>query len=237
MSTVVFSGSVEKMINGIEAWQRDSDATIAAAIAKMETDETLQVSCHSCDDSACCRNKIHVRLADAFPIVRHLLAKGLASHELREQLRTTGDEMEKSGTGEWLERYVPCVFLEDGRCSIYEYRPLPCRTYFVVSDPKLCQPPPGKDVQYVNVEKMIASWEKVSQQVHAMFFSKETLRGAQSLETRKRIFLATFPRAVLILLEALESDDYRQFVRTQEWPSDTTIQDGWREGKHFVGLP
>ena len=29
---------------------------------------------------------------------------------------------------------VPCVFLEEGKCSIYEHRPMVCRTYFNVSD-------------------------------------------------------------------------------------------------------
>jgi Fe-S-cluster containining protein len=31
-----------------------------------------------------------------------------------------------------------CVFLKDNACSVYEYRPINCRKYYVVTDPKLC---------------------------------------------------------------------------------------------------
>lgn len=40
-----------------------------------------------------------------------------------------------------------CPFLKDNECSIYEDRPLACRAYHVVSDPKLCdihENPDGK---------------------------------------------------------------------------------------------
>lgn len=50
-----------------------------------------------------------------------------------------------------VEQYmnVPCTFLKDGECSIYEHRPLPCRTHFNVSSfPQLCDTVkhPGQDV-------------------------------------------------------------------------------------------
>lgn len=34
---------------------------------------------------------------------------------------------------------IPCPFLDDGRCSIYEVRPFNCREHYVLSDPLLCQ--------------------------------------------------------------------------------------------------
>ena len=34
---------------------------------------------------------------------------------------------------------LPCIFLEDGACSIYEHRPAACREYLVTSPPELCQ--------------------------------------------------------------------------------------------------
>jgi Fe-S-cluster containining protein len=34
---------------------------------------------------------------------------------------------------------IPCPFLEDGRCSIYEVRPFNCREHYVLSEPLLCQ--------------------------------------------------------------------------------------------------
>ncbi len=48
----------------------------------------------------------------------------------------------------------PCTFLRDGECSIYENRPLACRTLLNAdSDPLLCEltpPGPGPEVPYLN---------------------------------------------------------------------------------------
>ena len=34
---------------------------------------------------------------------------------------------------------LPCIFLENEACSIYEHRPAACREYLVTSPPELCQ--------------------------------------------------------------------------------------------------
>jgi Fe-S-cluster containining protein len=34
---------------------------------------------------------------------------------------------------------IPCPFLDDGRCSIYEVRPFNCREHYVLSEPLLCR--------------------------------------------------------------------------------------------------
>jgi hypothetical protein len=47
----------------------------------------------------------------------------------------------------------PCPFLDDGECSIYENRPLPCRTQINVdTDALMCEltPPESKPVPYLN---------------------------------------------------------------------------------------
>jgi Fe-S-cluster containining protein len=35
---------------------------------------------------------------------------------------------------------IPCPFLSEGVCRIYEQRPLACREYFVTSPPEWCRP-------------------------------------------------------------------------------------------------
>ena len=38
-----------------------------------------------------------------------------------------------------------CPFLDDnGRCSIYEHRPIACSSYVVVTEPFMCADPDGK---------------------------------------------------------------------------------------------
>ncbi|KVR21687.1 hypothetical protein WK13_34685 [Burkholderia ubonensis] len=47
----------------------------------------------------------------------------------------------------------PCTFLKDGRCSIYEHRPLACRMHYSLADtPDLCKlnPPETNPVPMVN---------------------------------------------------------------------------------------
>ncbi|MDO5893637.1 YkgJ family cysteine cluster protein, partial [Enterobacter hormaechei] len=40
-----------------------------------------------------------------------------------------------------LKTNTDCPFLIDGICSIYEYRPFNCRTFFTVDNPKYCETP------------------------------------------------------------------------------------------------
>jgi Fe-S-cluster containining protein len=40
----------------------------------------------------------------------------------------------------WIQTQTPCPFLEQGSCSIYEHRPLACRSHFSVKKPEYCHP-------------------------------------------------------------------------------------------------
>lgn len=57
----------------------------------------------------------------------------------------TGKELVNIKTINHLEdkisKYVdkPCCFLMENKCSIYEYRPLKCRSFFTLDHPKYCQ--------------------------------------------------------------------------------------------------
>lgn len=42
--------------------------------------------------------------------------------------------------GSFFSKNIPCAFLKDNQCSIYERRPAACRYHFSVSDPKNCSP-------------------------------------------------------------------------------------------------
>jgi Fe-S-cluster containining protein len=61
---------------------------------------------------------------------------------------------------------VPCPFLEDSLCSIYEQRPIACREYLATSDPTNCSSPTAEGVRLVGLPlkpswtlKMIAAGE------------------------------------------------------------------------------
>ena len=81
----------------------------------------------------------------------------LLQDKLRSMIR--GGLMDKKAVMEKLEYQAPldykeynkisreesaCVFLKDGACSVYDERPMACRNFLVVSDPKGCIPVNGE---------------------------------------------------------------------------------------------
>jgi len=52
---------------------------------------------------------------------------------------------------EYFKVGVPCPFLEDESCSIYEHRPTRCREYVVTSDPKHCADPSPDTIHRIPV--------------------------------------------------------------------------------------
>jgi len=51
---------------------------------------------------------------------------------------------------------IPCPFLEDEACSIYEDRPIVCREYLVTSDPVHCARPTKETVRCVEVPGLVS---------------------------------------------------------------------------------
>lgn len=75
----------------------------------------------------------------------------------KEPLPVSGREDRDTLVGKY--RNVPCSFLDNGKCSIYAYRPVVCRTYFNISDhPELCDLTnnPGASVPALNLDKFWA---------------------------------------------------------------------------------
>jgi Fe-S-cluster containining protein len=52
---------------------------------------------------------------------------------------------------DYFRQRVPCPFLEDSMCSIYEHRPIACREYLAVSDPENCANPSAQGVKLVDL--------------------------------------------------------------------------------------
>jgi Fe-S-cluster containining protein len=46
---------------------------------------------------------------------------------------------------------LPCIFLENDACSIYEHRPAACREYLVTSPAELCQDTEKNPVQVIHI--------------------------------------------------------------------------------------
>ena len=201
----------------------ESDALMERPLREGRADLGAKPSCHACTEPACCTQALYVTFAEVLPLVRFI--RGIDrfdTPELRARLRELGYRMESGNTADWLEEREACAFLLDGKCSVYEYRPVRCRTYWVFSSANLCKPPSGNTVKFANYTSATTMAIDAARQAHRHMGLKET---------RKRILLGSLPRVVLVALEATDPDvDTQKFVRATAWPADTSISE-WVDGK------
>jgi Fe-S-cluster containining protein len=142
----------------------ENSASDAAAAGK-------PVSCRA-GCGACCRQMVPLSLFEAqalthwlqtFPKDRIETLRARFDHSLSE-LRKAGvldgildgsrlqDEGSRKQLGiDYFHAGVPCPFLENENCSIYENRPLICREYLVTSPPAFCTEPTVNDVAQVEL--------------------------------------------------------------------------------------
>lgn len=113
-------------------WKEVSDLTEVRAVA---LNEKIPFRCRLC--GGCCRyvkDSVMLEPIDVYRLTRHLREQG-------EPVSGIEDVLENYAHASWLEDRFPvfllntvgamdvCVFLKEGRCSIYEARPHVCRVY------------------------------------------------------------------------------------------------------------
>lgn len=93
-----------------------------------------------------------------------LLGRLVQLSETRTQL--SDEDMEPVNQAYYAQR-LPCIFLEDESCSIYDFRPAACREYLVTSPAEFCQDMTDPAVKPVSVPFRIATvlslmWAKLT---------------------------------------------------------------------------
>lgn len=123
-----------------------------------------QISCRA-GCGICCRQRVPVtefeahrlrRLVESFPEPRRseILARFRAAED---RIRAAGESVQLDGAtfsieemtkraANYFRLMIPCPFLENESCSIYDERPLKCREYLVVSPAEYCGEPEGNQV-------------------------------------------------------------------------------------------
>lgn len=111
----------------------DTTGQALAAFASMcdgwlSGDASQAVACQS-GCSHCCHQPVSVTPVEAFTIVDHLRKTRTPEQlgELTQRLSARREQTQGLSRTEQYSPEFPCVFLEDGKCSIYEVRPLVCR--------------------------------------------------------------------------------------------------------------
>jgi Fe-S-cluster containining protein len=134
---------------------RDVERNVAVVLDAYSAEGIAPTCLKGCD--ACCHQLVMTTVAEAEAAAAHLQGLGDEDREqilarldswlagtasLRDRLQAGADgdldDLVEGLAAEYWSRRVPCPFLVDQKCAIYEARPLACRHHFSVSDPDLC---------------------------------------------------------------------------------------------------
>lgn len=120
---------------------REWDPRIQAQARTMGA--TCRPGCHHC-----CNLPASMALSEAVAIADHLMASSDWPERRRElekacrgqvNLMAGLDLFNKANREAFFMRQVPCIFLSDGKCSVYPVRPLVCRLHYAVTPPENCK--------------------------------------------------------------------------------------------------
>jgi Fe-S-cluster containining protein len=87
-------------------------------------------------------------ILERFKQARERLAETGAHEKLADTDCFPYESLREFGT-EYFDLGIPCPFLENESCSIYEERPVICREFLVTSDPKHCAKPSAETIDTV----------------------------------------------------------------------------------------
>ena len=111
-----------------------------AATAQAQAVPGASVSCTS-GCAACCHYRVHATPIEAHLIVEVVRARGGegAVQKLAARARTALEGTGHPADAGYSQARVACPLLEDSRCSVYDARPVLCRSHWVKSDPSACE--------------------------------------------------------------------------------------------------
>lgn len=165
--------------------------------------DTPPISCDTCTQSDCCNQVVASTLGEALVIAKRLRDEGRDTKALRARLRDQAVGQKSMSRDEWFQTRTPCVFLEKGRCSIYDNRPAGCRAWLVVTPSEWCS------ADYTKQEKVGA----LSLQDTAAGATLQIAQGlAKSLGLKNPAPSGDLPEIVLLALRSFDKRDPVKFL-------------------------
>ena len=176
----------------------------------------------------CCHMLIGSTVIEALQIVLHFSTDPARLNTLRAKLpeiKRQADlvqDPEMSST-HWFSSAIPCIFLDksDGSCTIYDVRPVACRTMLVASEPEFCYP--RKDKVHKIARFDVSRFDK---------WSYDTLEKTSRELGLRHNFVAPFPIALLWAI-ILMRDGPEGF---QARIAGTPHADPGSNARHWAGL-
>lgn len=111
----------------------------AEQIQKFIKKESINVACHQGCDTCCKTMRVEILPPEAFLIAKKIkddFSKKKID-KLIEKLSISNEKLIGKTLLECIDEHVECVFLENGECSIYNFRPYQCRA-FLAKDSTYC---------------------------------------------------------------------------------------------------
>ncbi|MGE5567415.1 MAG: YkgJ family cysteine cluster protein [Rhodospirillales bacterium] len=144
------------------------DNAVVGMVASKTESDGKKISCRAAC-GACCRQLVPASEAEAVYLaelvaempperqarVRRRFQEALEAlgaplvERLSDTTKLTDIELRREIGREYFSRGVPCPFLEDESCSIYEHRPMSCREYLVTSPAVNCRTPSAETIRQV----------------------------------------------------------------------------------------
>lgn len=130
--------------------------------------ERSDVPCKKgCSD--CCYQLVTASIAEAayvlLPIIKDAEARKYHNENRSPKIAEQAKLMETSTVDSWWQGVHPCVFLSNGICSVYERRPVACRSCAVVGTAERCKIGSIKKVMKFDYREMTREGIKVSVEV------------------------------------------------------------------------
>jgi Fe-S-cluster containining protein len=169
----------------------NSDHALPLVQIRTRTDKAIEaflqgktVSCKA-GCAACCKILVHCSLAEAMDIVEQHFGQ---VRELRPRLQELSSRL--MSNADMTAYYgTRCVFLDgNDRCSIYEHRPMVCRTHYAESPAEDCAAGPRGKVKLHDTRTIMA---------------EATVRAMEA-STQPHCLLP-IPMAILVALDALDA--------------------------------
>lgn len=182
--------STEDLIAYAEAGQREAESAATYRLARLAYPN--RVSCqYGC--AHCCYYGVVIGQPDALILADWCRRHAKDTPEFRSLLKDRALLMEQhlGNHRSYVEKHIPCALLKDDACMAYEWRPVPCRTHFVVSPAELCKTADLTQIKTVDMDP-------VRQDAGAF------ARGFKKSTTREGPLMGSLPRMLLWALGYLE---------------------------------
>lgn len=177
------------------------DGWVEHEMEKTKDAKLGQTVCTGCTIAGCCKQPVLATWIDAFPIAVWFHGRGGLSSKTLKRYFELGHKMEytlRNGTED--EYADDCVFLDKGKCVVYEIRPMICRAYYAFGDRANCTPYHERED---GERPMICALDH-SPAIAATIYVATDMAGELKCPHARMPWVRALPLQVAILLNALE---------------------------------